>query len=108
MSFLQHSTVNLEANSLRPLRDMVLVVIDERETVSTGGVLIPHIARGLPNQGRVVAVGPLTTVCTPGDHVVIEKYAHGDRPFVMLGEPPRRHVLCKHEQVISVLTAREP
>jgi co-chaperonin GroES (HSP10) len=90
---------------VRPIRRRVLVVIDEREAMSKGGIHIAPIAQGLPNTATVVRIGPKVTTCEPGDHVVIEKYAHGDREYLMLGEPARRHLLVEEDQILAVLGA---
>lgn len=101
---LRRQDADAKPDSIRPLRDMVLVRIDDRDTETAGGLVIPHIARPLPNTAKVIAVGPKCTACAPGDHVLIEKYAHGDREFLRLGEDASRHLLVAHEQVIAVLS----
>jgi co-chaperonin GroES (HSP10) len=95
---------DVEPRSVRPIGDRVLVVIDDRaETI--GSIVIPHIAQDLPNTATVVRVGKRVRTCAVGDRVLIEKYAHADREYVMLGEPSRRHLLVSESQVICVLEA---
>jgi chaperonin GroES len=104
MRRLKRQDADANPASVRPLRDMVLVRIDDRDERTPGGLVIPHVARDLPNTARVVAVGPRCTACTVGDRVVIEKYAHADREFLRLGEDASRHLLVRHEQVVAVLS----
>ena len=42
----------------RPLQDRVVVRRVEAELKSTGGIIIPDIAKEKPQEGEVVAVGP--------------------------------------------------
>lgn len=100
--FRKADAVGLVPSTVRPMRDRVLVVIDERETMR-GSIHVPGIAQDLPNTAVVVSVGSKVTTCSPGDHIVIEKYAHGDREYLLLGEPVRRHLLVDVSQILAVL-----
>lgn len=86
------------------MRGVVLVRIDAR-TEMVGAIHVPHVARDLPNTGVVVRVGSeVPATIGVGAHVLIERYAHGDREFLMLGEPAARHLMVKSEQVVAVLS----
>ena len=43
---------------LRPLQDRVLVRRAEKETKSSGGIIIPDTAKEKPAEGEVIAAGP--------------------------------------------------
>ena len=104
MRTLKRQDADADPRKVTPLRDMVLVRIDDRTEMTSGGIVVPHVARDLPNTAVVVAVGPKCTACAVGDHVLLEKYAHGDREFLRLGADASRHLLVEHEQVMAVLT----
>ncbi len=42
----------------RPLHDQVLVIREESEQKSAGGIIIPDTAKEKPQKGKLVAVGP--------------------------------------------------
>ena len=45
------------AQSLKPLRDKIVVERSEAEERTAGGIVLPDTAKDKPKQGRVVAVG---------------------------------------------------
>lgn len=49
---------DLEAHTLEPLYDRLIVDPDDVQDVSAGGVIIPTMARQKPDTGYVVAIGP--------------------------------------------------
>jgi chaperonin GroES len=75
----------------------VLVKVDEEETRTVGGVLLPTAAQSKPTAGAIVAKGDAETV-SQGDRVVYSKYA-GTEVEVQ----GKEHVLLKEEDVIGVL-----
>ncbi|HNY73578.1 MAG TPA: co-chaperone GroES [Syntrophales bacterium] len=44
--------------NIRPLHDQVLVIRQESEQKTAGGIIIPDTAKEKPIEGRLVAVGP--------------------------------------------------
>jgi chaperonin GroES len=42
----------------RPLHDQVLVIREESEQKTPGGIIIPDTAKEKPQQGKLVAIGP--------------------------------------------------
>ena len=45
---------------IRPLQDRVVVKRQDEETTSAGGIVLPGSATEKPQQGEVVAVGPVS------------------------------------------------
>jgi chaperonin GroES len=43
---------------IRPLNDRVLVIREEEEQKSAGGIIIPDTAKEKPQRGKVIAAGP--------------------------------------------------
>ncbi|MGD8212855.1 MAG: co-chaperone GroES, partial [Desulfobacterales bacterium] len=43
---------------IRPLNDRVLVIREEKEQKSAGGIIIPDTAKEKPQRGKVVVAGP--------------------------------------------------
>ena len=66
-----------------PLSDRVIVKVDEAETMTKGGIIIPDAAKEIPLKGVVVAVGPGSYYngeyepmgITVGEKVVFNKFA---------------------------------
>ena len=71
--------------NLRPLHDRIIVKrVDESESTSAGGIIIPDSAKEKPQEAEVVAVGPgkrsdkgdvSPLDVKAGDKVLIGKYA---------------------------------
>jgi chaperonin GroES len=62
---------------IKPLVDRVLVKIDEGETKTAGGLIIPQTAQEKTQMGTVIAVGDDKDAIKvkPGDKVMYDKYA---------------------------------
>lgn len=58
---------------LRPLADRVIIRVEDAAAVSKGGILIPDSARGRPQRGTVVAVGPGKSGPTDWQDVAVQK-----------------------------------
>ncbi|GHT51061.1 10 kDa chaperonin [Spirochaetia bacterium] len=65
--------------TIKPLSDRVLVKIEEAETKSAGGIIIPDTAQEKTQAGKVIAVGPGTEkvkiTVSVGQKVMYDKYA---------------------------------
>jgi chaperonin GroES len=68
----------------RPLHDRIVVKRDTPDTMTAGGIFLPHKARNPSRSGAVVAVGPgvmgphgklIVPACKIGDMVVFGEYA---------------------------------
>ena len=69
---------------VKPLEDRVLVTINEQESTTASGLVIPDTAKEKPQQGTVIAVGPgkrsdttgelITVDVNEGDTVLFSKY----------------------------------
>ena len=72
------------AVKVKPLEDRVLVTINESESTTASGLVIPDTAKEKPQQGTVIAVGPgkrsdttgelITVDVNKGDVVLFSKY----------------------------------
>jgi len=62
---------------VRPVGERVLVIREEIEEKSTGGIIMSQTKQEQPNQGEVVAVGDSDAVAV-GDTVIYAKYSDGD------------------------------
>ncbi len=69
---------------VRPLNDRILVVRQEEEKKTAGGIIIPDTAKEKPMEGKVVATGPgkcdekgnrVPMDVKTGDRVLFSKYA---------------------------------
>jgi len=69
---------------VKPLNDRVLVVREEEEQKTKGGIIIPDTAKEKPMEGKITAVGPgkrddsgkrVPLDLKKGDRVLFSKYA---------------------------------
>jgi chaperonin GroES len=60
---------------VKPLGERLLVLREEAEEKSTGGILLTHSHQEKPNQGEVKAIGDDVTTVKVGDTVVFGKYS---------------------------------
>ncbi len=69
---------------IRPLNDRILVLREEEEQKTSGGIIIPDTAKEKPQKGKVVAVGPGKQLkngnrapvgVKEGDEILFSKYA---------------------------------
>ena len=79
---------------LKPLADRVLVKVEEEETKTMGGILLPDTAQKKSQKGVVVAVGSgkmteegkrLPLEVKEGDEVLFAKYS-GTEKYLLLSE----------------------
>ncbi len=67
--------------TIRPLRDLVAVRVDEPKKQTDGGIFIPEVSQGTSSVGTVLAVGPGETVkgtrrpiaLRPGDRIMFAR-----------------------------------
>ena len=92
---------------IRPLNDRVVVLKEDKEQKSRGGIIIPDTAKEKPQRGTVVAVGPgkmdddgkrISMEVKKGDHVLFAKYAGTDIKFDDV-----EHVIMREEDILSVI-----
>ncbi len=60
------------AVNVRPLEDKVLVTLNESESTTASGLVIPDTAKEKPSQGTVVAVGPGKRSETTGELIPVD------------------------------------
>jgi len=92
---------------IKPLNDRVLVLREEEEQKSAGGIIIPDTAKEKPQRGKVVAVGPgkigedgkrIPMEVRVGDRVLFAKYAGSD---IKLDEV--EHVFMRQDDILSII-----
>jgi co-chaperonin GroES (HSP10) len=108
---------------VKPLNDWAVIIPDEAEARTAGGLYIPDAAKDKPAEGVVEAIGPgayeeerpgerkergkkkerkfIPTSVKPGDHVVYERYA-GQR--IAVG--PQERVLVRERSILGYLPTR--
>lgn len=87
---------------VKPLADRVLVKIEEGETKTSGGIIIPQTAQEKTQTGTVVDVGPGTEKdpikVSAGQKVMYDKYAGAN---VKIGGV--EHLIVKMADIIAVI-----
>ncbi|NJK61362.1 MAG: co-chaperone GroES [Synechococcaceae cyanobacterium SM2_3_1] len=94
------ATLTLNASTLKPLGDRVLIKISDQDEKTAGGIFLPDTAKEKPQVGEVVAVGPgkrnddgnlVPLEIAVGNRVLYSKYAGtevklGTEDYVLLSE----------------------
>ncbi|MCX5826445.1 MAG: co-chaperone GroES [Deltaproteobacteria bacterium] len=91
----------------RPLHDQVLVIREESEQKSAGGIIIPDTAKEKPQKGKLVAVGPgkmdregkrIPLEVKTGDRVLFGRY--GGTEIKIDGV---EHLMMRADDILGVL-----
>ena len=92
---------------IRPLNDRVLVIREEEEQKSAGGIIIPDTAKEKPQRGKIVAAGPgkmgddgkrSPLEVKVGDRILFGKYAGTDIKFDGV-----EHVFMREDDILSIV-----
>jgi chaperonin GroES len=92
---------------IRPLNDRVLVIREEEEQKSTGGIIIPDTAKEKPQRGKIVAAGPgkmgedgkrVPLEVKEGDRILFGKYAGTDIKLDGV-----EHVFMREDDILSIV-----
>lgn len=92
---------------IRPLNDRVLVLRENEEQKSAGGIIIPDTAKEKPQRGKVVACGPgkmgedgkrTPPEVKVGDHILFGKYAGTEIKIDNV-----EHVFMREDDILSIL-----
>lgn len=99
--------MNKTFKRIRPLSDRIVVLPNEQETTTAGGIVIPDTAKDKPVKGKVIAVGkgnkyvgdklqPLQV--QEGDNILFGKYAGTS---IKLDD--QEYLIIREEDVMGVL-----
>ena len=92
---------------IRPLNDHVLVLREDEEQKSVGGIIIPDTAKEKPQRGKVVAVGSgkidkdgkrIPVEVKKGDRILFGKYAGTEIKIANV-----EHVFMREDDILSVI-----
>lgn len=92
---------------VKPLRDKVLIKVEEEEEKTAGGIYLPDTAKEKPQRGVVVAVGDgkvtdegkvIPISVKVGDRVIFSKYAGTE--IKLDGE---KHVILSADDIYAVI-----
>ncbi|MFH7242903.1 MAG: co-chaperone GroES [Spirulina sp.] len=101
------AAVTLNASTVKPLGDRILVKVSEAEEKTAGGILLPDTAKEKPQVGEVIQVGPgkrsddgsyQAIEVKVGDKVLYSKYAGTD---IKLGSDD--YVLLRESDILAAL-----
>lgn len=92
--------------NIKPLEDRVLVQINEAETTTASGLVIPDSAKEKPQEATVIAVGPgrwaedkrIAMDVKEGDTVVFSKY--GGTELKYQGE---EYLLLSQRDILAII-----
>ena len=92
---------------IRPLNDRILVIREEEERQSVGGIIIPDTAKEKPQRGKVIAAGSgkmgedgkrIPLEVKEGDRVLFSKYAGTEIKLDGV-----EHVFMKEDDILSIV-----
>ena len=92
---------------IRPLNDRVLVLREDEEQKSAGGIIIPDTAKEKPQRGKVVEVGSgkidkdgkrIPLEVKAGDRILFGKYAGTEIKIDNV-----EHVFMREDDILSIL-----
>jgi chaperonin GroES len=92
---------------IRPLNDRVLVIREEEEQKSAGGIIIPDTAKEKPQRGKIVAAGSgkmgedgkrIPLEVKAGDRILFGKYAGTEIKLDGV-----EHVFMKEDDILSIV-----
>ena len=92
---------------IRPINDRVLVIREEEEQKSAGGIIIPDTAKEKPQRGKIVAAGPgkmgedgkrIPLEVKEGNRVLFSKYAGTEIKLDGV-----EHVFMKEDDILSIV-----
>ena len=92
---------------IRPLNDRILVLREDEEQKSAGGIIIPDTAKEKPQRGKVVAVGTgkignegkrIPLEVKAGDRILFGKYAGTEIKIDNV-----EHVFMREDDILSIL-----
>jgi chaperonin GroES len=92
---------------IRPINDRVLVIREQEEQKSSGGIIIPDTAKEKPQRGKIVAAGPgkmgedgkrIALEVKTGDRVLFGKYAGTEIKLDGV-----EHVFMKEDDILSIV-----
>ena len=92
---------------LRPLNDRVLVLRIEADDKTSGGIVIPDTAKEKPQEGKVIAVGPvkfnekgerISPEVKKDDRVLFGKYAGNE---IKIGGV--EHLIMREDDILAIL-----
>ena len=92
---------------IRPLHDQVLVIRQESEQKTAGGIIIPDTAKEKPIEGKLVAVGPgkmgkdgqrIPLEIKEGDRVLFGRYAGTEIKIDGV-----EHLMMRADDILGVL-----
>jgi chaperonin GroES len=92
---------------IRPLNDRVLVIREEEEQKSAGGIIIPDTAKEKPQRGKIIAAGPgkmgedgkrTPLDVKAGDRILFSKYAGTEIKLDGV-----EHVFMREDDILSIV-----
>jgi len=92
---------------IRPLNDRVLVIREEEEQKTVGGIIIPDTAKEKPQRGKIVAAGPgkmgedgkrIPLEIKEGDRILFSKYAGTEIKLDGV-----EHLFMREDDILSIV-----
>ena len=93
--------------NLKPIGDKVIIEVLEAQEKTTGGIVLPDVAKEKPQEGKVIAVGdgkilpsgktvPLTV--KPGDRILFGKYTGSE-----IKVEENEYLIVNEDDILAIL-----
>jgi len=89
----------MQVSEFCPLRDIVLIEVEEEDDVTESGIIIPDESKFIPQSGWARRVGKYASSVKEGDYVIYEKYAGTDVEF----DDGKKYILLSEEDINCVM-----
>ncbi|MDX9745718.1 MAG: co-chaperone GroES [Syntrophales bacterium] len=92
---------------VKPLQDRILVLREEEDKMTSGGIIIPDTAKEKPLEGKVVAVGPgkfnrdgkrIPAEVKAGNRILFGRYAGTEIKINGV-----EHLMMREEDILAVI-----
>lgn len=87
---------------VKPLADRVVILPEEQENITSGGIIIPDNAKEKPQRGKIIATGTGTKdekmEVKTGDTVLYGKYAGTD-----INIDGKDYVIMRQSDILAVI-----
>ena len=96
----------MKHESIKPLRDKIIVLQTEADEATKGGIIIPELAREKPKHGTVVAVGPgkknAKGILEPTQVKVGDKVYFGKHANIEIMHEGKEHFMMNEANVLLI------
>ena len=93
--------------NLKPIGDKVIIEVLEAQEKTTGGIVLPDVAKEKPQEGKVIAVGDgkilpsgktVPPTVKPGDRILFGKYSGSE-----IKVEENEYLIVNEDDILAIL-----